>query len=88
MNGFIVVCLFGGSRIFIWFCWFTAHYHFSLRLFETAKDFLQVISNKYHVIGGLCSPTHDGYGKASLVSASHRATMLQLALADSKWVST
>ncbi|KAK9718446.1 Cytidylyltransferase-like [Popillia japonica] len=55
-----------------------------LRMFELARDHLQKLG--FEVLLGLVSPVHDGYGKEGLLSATHRISMLKLALQDSDWI--
>lgn len=38
------------------------------------------------MVGGIISPVHDGYGKKELESATHRLTMIRLALQSSDWI--
>jgi len=38
------------------------------------------------VVGGVISPVHDAYAKKELASATHRCTMLRLALQNSDWI--
>jgi len=57
-----------------------------LLLFETMRDDLTKLSARWEVVGGIVSPVHDAYGKASLVPAPHRLAMARLATADSPWV--
>ena len=60
-----------------------------LRLFELARDHLSGCG--YDVLGGMMSPTHDNYKKASLIKSKHRIKMVDLALSNydfvkcSKW---
>mmetsp|Transcript_104503 Transcript_104503/g.239456 ORF Transcript_104503/g.239456 Transcript_104503/m.239456 type:complete len:269 (+) Transcript_104503:77-883(+) len=56
-----------------------------LRLLEEAKDAMNADS-KYHVIGGLLSPVHDGYGKKSLVPMEHRVAMVEASTQASSWL--
>jgi nicotinamide mononucleotide adenylyltransferase len=57
-----------------------------LLLFEMNRDDVTKEHLHWEVIGGIVSPVHDGYGKASLVSAEHRKQMCELATADSPWI--
>lgn len=56
-----------------------------LRMFEIARDYF-IQMGSHQVIGGVVSPVHDSYGKSSLVSDKHRATMVKLALQSSDWI--
>lgn len=51
---------------------------------EIARDHLYKFGTE--VIGGIVSPVHDGYGKAELLTATHRIAMLKLALQSSDWI--
>lgn len=71
---------------------FGKHYNFNLiqsnlidlSITELARDHLQKLG--FEVLLGLVSPVHDGYGKEGLLSATHRISMLKLALQDSDWI--
>uniref|UniRef100_A0A1A9UX10 Nicotinamide-nucleotide adenylyltransferase n=1 Tax=Glossina austeni TaxID=7395 RepID=A0A1A9UX10_GLOAU len=52
---------------------------------EIAKDHFEV-NGTHKVIGGIVSPTHDGYGKKGLAAAKHRCAMIKLALQSSSWI--
>lgn len=54
-----------------------------LRMLELARQHL-VLSRM--VVGGYLSPVHDAYGKAQLLSASHRVEMCRLSVEDSDWL--
>ena len=60
-----------------------------LRLFELARNHLNKCG--YDVLGGMISPTHDKYKKASLIPSNHRIKMVELSLQNydfvkcSKW---
>ncbi len=59
-----------------------------LRLFESAKDYLEK-EKGYQVIGGYMSPVHEAYGKRKgipLETNTHRISMCHTALEDSSWV--
>ncbi|XP_017777116.1 PREDICTED: nicotinamide/nicotinic acid mononucleotide adenylyltransferase 3 isoform X2 [Nicrophorus vespilloides] len=56
-----------------------------LRMFEIAKDHLHRMGQCL-VVGGLMSPVHDAYGKAGLVSSTHRLAMLKMALGTDHWI--
>ncbi|KAK9501259.1 hypothetical protein O3M35_012002 [Rhynocoris fuscipes] len=56
-----------------------------LRMFEIARDAMNR-QGRYHVVGGIISPVHDNYGKKELISATHRCTLVKLALQDSDWI--
>ncbi|KAL9871266.1 nicotinamide/nicotinic acid mononucleotide adenylyltransferase 3 isoform X3 [Glossina fuscipes] len=56
-----------------------------LRMFEIAKDHFEV-NGTHKVVGGIVSPTHDGYGKKGLAAAKHRCAMIKLALQSSSWI--
>ncbi|EFC50192.1 predicted protein [Naegleria gruberi] len=58
-----------------------------LRMFETARDFLQN-EEGYHVVGGFISPVHQDYEKRkpTLISAKYRVDMCRLAVSDSDWI--
>jgi len=51
-----------------------------LRLFELAKDHFRVHQPMSTVLGGVISPTHDAYGKKSLIPSIHRLNMAKLAV--------
>ncbi|XP_058826277.1 nicotinamide/nicotinic acid mononucleotide adenylyltransferase 3 isoform X2 [Topomyia yanbarensis] len=55
------------------------------RMFEIARDHFNQIGIG-HVVGGVVSPVHDSYGKKGLVSATHRCTMIKIALQSSDWI--
>ncbi len=55
-----------------------------LRLFETAKSALEKAG--FTVPIGLMSPTHDKYGKKSLICAEHRVKMCEMACQSSDWI--
>ncbi|XP_055598344.1 nicotinamide/nicotinic acid mononucleotide adenylyltransferase 3-like [Uranotaenia lowii] len=55
------------------------------RMFEIAKDHFHQMGIG-QVIGGIVSPVHDSYGKKGLVSATHRSTMIKIALQSSDWI--
>lgn len=44
--------------------------------------------DKYDVIGGIISPTHDSYEKVNvkIENASHRCKMIQMCLQSSSWI--
>nr|KAF7434686.1 hypothetical protein H0235_002877 [Vespula pensylvanica] len=56
-----------------------------LRMFEIARDHLHRMGH-HVVVGGIISPVHDAYAKKELASATHRCSMLRLALQDSDWI--
>ncbi|KAG2372916.1 hypothetical protein C9374_008833 [Naegleria lovaniensis] len=58
-----------------------------LRMFETARDYLQN-EEKLSVLGGFISPVHQDYAKRkpTLIEAHHRVEMCKLAVSDSDWV--
>lgn len=56
-----------------------------LRIMEEARNALE--AQGVHVVGGFMSPTHQLYGKKSLVDMHHRVNMVAGALADSDWIS-
>lgn len=58
-----------------------------LRIFEIARDFLHK-NTPLKVIGGIISPTHDSYKKASLAEANgkHRSEMVKLSLQNNPWI--
>jgi len=57
-----------------------------LRMFELAKDRLH--DDGYQVLGGVISPVNDGYKvhKPTLLSSSHRLSMVNLAIQDYNFV--
>jgi len=55
-----------------------------LRMFEQARD--HMVSGGATVLGGFISPVSDGYKKKGLARAQHRAAMVGLAVASSKWI--
>jgi len=57
-----------------------------LRLFELARDHFRVHCPLSTVLGGVISPTHDAYGKATLIPATHRVSMARLAVTNSPCV--
>jgi nicotinamide mononucleotide adenylyltransferase len=59
----------------------------SLLVFEQARNYLQVETGRYEVIGGFLSPVHDAYGKSSLIPQEHRLSMCEAATNSSKWLS-
>jgi len=59
----------------------------SLLVFEQARNYLQVETGRYEVIGGFLSPVHDAYGKSSLIPQEHRLAMCEAATGSSKWLS-
>ncbi|XP_046820575.1 nicotinamide/nicotinic acid mononucleotide adenylyltransferase 1 isoform X1 [Vespa crabro] len=56
-----------------------------LRMFEIARDHLHRMGH-HVVVGGVISPVHDAYAKKELAPATHRCSMLRLALQDSDWI--
>ncbi|KAL2720364.1 centrosome-associated protein 350 isoform X1 [Vespula squamosa] len=56
-----------------------------LRMFEVARDHLHRMGHDI-VVGGVISPVHDAYAKKELAPATHRCSMLRLALQDSDWI--
>ena len=58
-----------------------------LRIFEDARNYLMKDINKFDIIGGIISPTHDGYNKKGLINSTHRLHMCNLAINNSKWIS-
>jgi nicotinamide mononucleotide adenylyltransferase len=56
-------------------------------VFEQARNYLQVETGRYEVIGGFLSPVHDAYGKSSLIPQAHRLAMCEAATGSSKWLS-
>eukprot|EP00035_Acanthoeca_spectabilis_P023917 m.451557 g.451557 ORF g.451557 m.451557 type:complete len:278 (+) comp20171_c0_seq1:129-962(+) len=56
-----------------------------LRILEDTRDYLNM-GDKYEVIGGFISLTHDKYGKRTLAPMHHRINMTALAVADSDWI--
>uniref|UniRef100_A0A8R1TVK1 Nicotinamide-nucleotide adenylyltransferase n=1 Tax=Onchocerca volvulus TaxID=6282 RepID=A0A8R1TVK1_ONCVO len=56
-----------------------------LRMFESARDFLEV---RYgcEVVEGILSPVADYFGKPDLLSATHRYKMSELAVKSSTWI--
>ncbi|XP_018575056.1 nicotinamide/nicotinic acid mononucleotide adenylyltransferase 1 isoform X3 [Anoplophora glabripennis] len=56
-----------------------------LRMFEIARDHLHRLGS-YIVVGGIVSPVHDAYGKKELEPATHRITMIKMALQNHDWV--
>ena len=56
-----------------------------LRLFEMARDHMK--RKGYQVLGGFASPVSDAYAKKGLAPIQHRLAMVDLALANSSWVS-
>jgi nicotinamide mononucleotide adenylyltransferase len=58
-----------------------------LRLFEMARDELRT-QLKADVVGGIMSPTHDGYRfrKPALLDAKHRLAMCESSVASSSWI--
>ncbi|KAL9652264.1 hypothetical protein ABK040_011924 [Willaertia magna] len=58
-----------------------------VRMFETAKDYLQ-IEKKKEVIGGFISPVHQDYEKKkpTLISSNHRLNMSKLSIKDNDWI--
>ena len=63
------------------------HVCLSLLVFEQARNYLQLETNQYDVIGGFLSPVHDSYGKKSLIPQHHRERMCELAVQSSAWLS-
>ncbi|XP_057306440.1 nicotinamide/nicotinic acid mononucleotide adenylyltransferase 1-like [Hydractinia symbiolongicarpus] len=59
--------------------------HMHLRLYELARDVLHK-TGKFNVVGGIVSPTHDGYKKKGLVAADHRIEMCRRATKSSDWL--
>ena len=57
-----------------------------LRLFELAKDHFRRHQPQSTVLGGIMSPTHDAYGKSSLIPSGHRVTMAKLAVSQSPFI--
>uniref|UniRef100_U5ETA0 Nicotinamide-nucleotide adenylyltransferase n=1 Tax=Corethrella appendiculata TaxID=1370023 RepID=U5ETA0_9DIPT len=55
------------------------------RMFEIARDYFTEM-NTHEVLGGIVSPVHDAYGKKGLISATHRCTMIKIALQTSDWI--
>ena len=57
-----------------------------LRMFELARDRLR--DDGYQVLGGVISPVNDGYKvhKPTLISSSHRLSMVNLAIQDYSFV--
>jgi nicotinamide mononucleotide adenylyltransferase len=51
-----------------------------LAVFETARNYLQFENSMFEVVGGYMSPTHDLYGKASLIPQHHRVEMVSIPL--------
>ncbi|XP_032678968.1 uncharacterized protein LOC116847750 isoform X2 [Odontomachus brunneus] len=56
-----------------------------LRMFEIARDHLHRMGT-HVVVGGVISPVHDAYAKKELASATHRCSMLRLALQNNDWI--
>uniref|UniRef100_A0AAF5Q0W2 Nicotinamide-nucleotide adenylyltransferase n=1 Tax=Wuchereria bancrofti TaxID=6293 RepID=A0AAF5Q0W2_WUCBA len=56
-----------------------------LRMFESARDFLEV---RYgcEVVEGILSPVADSFGKPDLLPATHRYKMSELAVKSSTWI--
>jgi nicotinamide mononucleotide adenylyltransferase len=52
---------------------------------EQAREYVET-TFRQQVLKGFLSPVHDAYGKAGLVSASHRLEMCSLAVRDSDWL--
>lgn len=52
---------------------------------EIARDHLHRMGH-HVVVGGVISPVHDAYAKKELAPATHRCSMLRLALQDSDWI--
>lgn len=53
-----------------------------LRMFDVGRDYLEALSLRPHkVLGGIISPAHDKYGKASLIPSGHRSAMVARASA-------
>lgn len=59
-----------------------------LAVFETARNYLQFENDMFEVVGGYMSPTHDLYGKSSLIPQHHRVEMCKRACETSEWVAT
>lgn len=59
--------------------------HMHLRMFELARDAL-TSTGLYQVIAGILSPVSDHYGKAGLISSSHRLEMARRAARSSTWI--
>jgi len=57
-----------------------------LRLFELGRDHFEQHVPGSVVVGGVISPTHDRYKKASLIPATHRLEMARRAAAHSGWL--
>jgi len=57
-----------------------------LRLFELGREHLEQAVPGSVVVGGVISPTHDRYKKASLIPATHRLEMARRAAAHSGWL--
>jgi len=61
-----------------------------LRLFEEAKNFLDLVDGSFQVILGLLSPTHDEYARAKpnivFASAEDRLAMARAAVTSSNWI--
>jgi nicotinamide mononucleotide adenylyltransferase len=57
-----------------------------LRLFELARDHFRAHLPHSPVVGGVMSPTHDAYAKASLIPAQHRLEMARRAAQESGWL--
>ncbi|EGT58060.1 hypothetical protein CAEBREN_18545 [Caenorhabditis brenneri] len=55
-----------------------------LRMLEDAKASLE--TDGYEVHMGIMTPVSDGYGKKSLISASHRLAMTVIATENSDWI--
>jgi len=58
-----------------------------LLVFEQARNYLQLETGKFEIIGGFLSPVHDAYGKATLIPQQHRLSMCEAAVQSSKWLS-
>jgi nicotinamide mononucleotide adenylyltransferase len=55
-------------------------------MFEMANDYIRQRTPQFEVVGGYLSPVSDAYGKADLVSATHRVKMCNAAVQDESWI--
>ena len=55
-----------------------------LAIFETARNHVMFEHKQLQIVGGILSPVHNGYGKASLIEPEHRVQMVRSAALSSK----